>query len=146
MGFVSRVLMILFFSFFSQTIFAQTKVLFTYDASGNRIQRSADIPEPEPAMLLFEEGPVITEVADSGRIVMYADKDKETINIEFENKKDNTAMSGGYVLYDAGGRIVKKSQSSESEFCVELSSLPRGLYVIYISYCNRTVGRKIRLN
>ena len=133
--------------FLSQTVLAQNKVLFTYDDSGNRIQRSAEeVQEPVPEATMFlEKDTVVTEFTDSSAISIYRDNIAETINVKLANKRDNSAMMGGYTLYDSSGRRIKKSQSHMAEFCIELSSLPQGIYVIHINCGNIVVSRKFRL-
>ena len=133
--------------FLSQTVSAQNKILFTYDDSGNRIQRSAEVQEPAPEAAMFlENDTVVTEFADSSTISIYKDNVDETINVKLANKRENTSMVCGYILYDSGGRIIKKSQSGSSEFRIEVSSLSQGIYVLHINCKNATISRKIRLH
>lgn len=135
----------LLFGIFSHNLsIAQNKINFVYDACGNRIQRSLEMPEEELAMLLFDK--ITTEETDSAIIEISTDRKAETINIKFKSKATEQSSVGNYILYNSGGKIINKTTSLKNEFLIELSSYPRGIYILYVNCNGKKKCHKIRLN
>ena len=130
--------------FFHHVSIAQNKINFAYDACGNRIQRSLEIMEAEPVMLLFDK--VTIEEFDSAIIEISTDKKAETINVKFKSKETGLSSVGNYMLYNSVGKIIRKTTSLESEFLIELSSYPRGMYILCVNCNGKKKCHKIRLN
>lgn len=109
--------------------FAQTEVQYTYDAAGNRIQRQA-ISTWITTTNTPQEAP---EDAFNANIDISAHpnptNDDVYIAVTFEGVDEQAVTMH---LYDVSGKRLRSSDGKAANHRFDLSSLPRGIYVVHV--------------
>lgn len=125
-------------AFTSIGVWAQTIIKFQYDVNGNRISRSIEIQEIENKGISFpikdtdKELKPIREVAlveDSG-IKVYPNPTYGKFTIEIESLPDNQGID--YYIFDINGKVIEKSSVRSMIYEVDITSQPKGIYILRI--------------
>lgn len=128
---------ILLFVFFllSFGVFAQTvcpTIVFSYDASGNRIQRTLSIiPCNEVQKQINGENTGEPIVISSMQVNVHPNPAKDKIIIEFlqiESPEERTTI----FLYDVNGKEVYYEETSFLQVQIDVSKLSSGTYLLKI--------------
>jgi hypothetical protein len=122
--------------------FAQTEVQYTYDAAGNRIQRFAistwittnntpqEAPEDEfNANISISAHPNPTN-------------DDVYIAVTFEGIEEQAVTMH---LYDVSGKLLLSSDGKAANHRFDLSSLPRGIYLVHVISQDGKVMREAKV-
>lgn len=115
--------------FFNLT--AREKYIYTYDASGNRIQRCyTEIFERSPAPEIKNQKQIIKKVIGLNEVTVYPNPTTDYLNIKITNF--NKDISSRLILMDLTGRIIFK-QNKLTEFNnIDLRDYPNGMYLLRI--------------
>lgn len=118
---------------FSEIAHAQTTFKFTYDASGNRVNRAVIVLKsatltPDSLEAKQTEKP-LDDLVGLQKTRIYPNPTKGLIRIDLPDLTDQQAM---IIVFDLSGRqiIQKPALSSGNE--VDLSSHPSGAYILII--------------
>jgi hypothetical protein len=109
--------------------FAQTEVQYTYDAAGNRIKREAF-----STWIITNDTPQeATEDTFNANIDISAHpnptNDDVYIAVTFEGIDEQDVTMH---LYDVSGKILLSSDGKSANYRFNLSSLPRGIYLVHV--------------
>jgi len=123
------------------SLIAQTKVCYTYDASGNRTARfgcSKSAIAKIDSMLISKP---ITEIQGEMAISLFPNPTKGHVTINIANMPDNA--NGEIILSDMTGRLLLKQSTFRVTTQLDLSSHPTGLYVLKISIDDKVSEWKV---
>lgn len=113
---------------FPLLLFGQDKVRYTYDSSGNRTKKEVIILT-QSSQTKSEK--VLQEVVSEREIKIYPNPTKGLLKIEIPDVENIT--SGEAVIYNMSGQLILKKKLSSKQTEVDLSSRPKGVYILHIS-------------
>ena len=121
-------LAIIFLLFLSAGAYAQHNVVLTYDAAGNRIIRKVVNVggSGQSGRTDQSENGVTEELTPDLQLTVYPNPVKETLNI----KTTGEFTSYELVIMDLTGKILITTSVKKSEKRINLSQLPKGIYLL----------------
>lgn len=117
-------------------LFAQS-LSYTYDAAGNRVGRTV-IPLPRPVASVNGK-PEIRIYKDSTalfKMTVYPNPTHGDLKVQLDGKEEGLTYKLN--LYNNVGVIVAKQEGADNSFILDLSSEPKGIYLLRI-YCNEEI-------
>ena len=119
----------------SLTAFAQQPRTFTYDAAGNRI--AINVPtESAPEAPLFYAEDDIDEITVSIDV-------KETTGIFSVSLKGWMEREPVHIyVYTAGGQLITESTTKQTNFSLNITAHPAGVYIVEATQGEKHVARK----
>lgn len=128
---MKRVNVFLFFVLFSLSLSAQKKVMYAYDAAGNRIKKE----------ILFEQSQSKSQVVaysdmlDEKEIKIYPNPTEGELRVEIFNELKKT--EGIVTVHGNNGAMIYTTPIINGSASLDISSCPNGLYILHvkIGYC-----------
>lgn len=110
---------------------AQTNIVFSYDAAGNRVKREIIIDKSSKANLDTASTikPVI-EMMGKMKIIIYPNPTRGQLSVEITNMP--TDASGEIRIYNIAGNVIQYQKTKGSLNQFDFSVYPTGIYVLYI--------------
>lgn len=140
----NTLLLLLTLSLIPVVAFAGDKIVYTYDAAGNRISRQYVVD------LQTRSATVSPEIIDSvstgdelgdRKIVVYPNPTKGnlTVNISGGNQEDKANL----ILYSSQGTLLQNINATVGSIPVNLSAYPSGYYILRVDVGKKTIEFKI---
>ena len=139
---MKKKLLLCFFGFFIVSIAqSQDKILFTYDTSGNQIQREICIMCPPTTGKQFNSKEIedlveedLQKISPEDFISYYPNPVKEELYIQWDFFNEKTV--GTIYLYDINGRALQVINNLEKKNAVNIpfKYYPRGSYLVVLMY------------
>ena len=108
------------------------RIAYTYDASGNRIERTIILPpSPEERSMADTEPVVFTESLSQRTIKIYLNPTKGQLAIEISDIEN--IKSGNITVYNMQGKTALKQKISISKTDLDMSNHPKGIYILHIN-------------
>lgn len=123
---MKRVNVFLFFVLFSLSLFAQKKVMYAYDAAGNRIKKE----------ILFEQSQSKSQVVaysdmlDEKEIKIYPNPTEGELRVEIFNELKKT--EGIVTVHGNNGAMIYTTPIINGFASLDISSCPNGLYILHV--------------
>jgi len=131
---MKQVFIIIVSIFFTQLVFAQTAVSYTYDDAGNRITRQiVTLPSKESNNKKYNNESKSSEVEDvfgNGNITIYPNPAEELLNVYLENIEIEEEIL--LQLYDINGKLLKTNRTKDTKSTINLSNNTAGMYILKI--------------
>lgn len=123
---MKRVNVFLFFVMFSLSLSAQKKVMYAYDAAGNRIKKE----------ILFEQSQSKSQVVaysdmlDEKEIKIYPNPTEGELRVEIFNELKKT--EGIVTVHGNNGAMIYTTPIINGFASLDISSCPNGLYILHV--------------
>ena len=123
---MKRVNVFLFFVLFSLSLSAQKKVMYAYDAAGNRIKKE----------ILFEQSQSKSQVVassdmlDEKEIKIYPNPTEGELRVEIFNELKKT--EGIVTVHGNNGAMIYTTPIINGSASLDISSCPNGLYILHV--------------
>lgn len=123
---MKRVNVFLFFVIFSLSLSAQKKVMYAYDAAGNRIKKE----------ILFEQSQSKSQVVacsdmlDEKEIKIYPNPTEGELRVEIFNELKKT--EGIVTVHGNNGAMIYTTPIINGSASLDISSCPNGLYILHV--------------
>lgn len=123
---MKRVNVFLFFVLFSLSLSAQKKVMYAYDAAGNRIKKE----------ILFEQSQSKSQVVaysdmlDEKEIKIYPNPTEGESRVEIFNELKKT--EGIVTVHGNNGAMIYTTPIINGSASLDISSCPNGLYILHV--------------
>lgn len=123
---MKRVNVFLFFVIFSLSLSAQKKVMYVYDAAGNRIKKE----------ILFEQSQSKSQVVaysdmlDEKEIKIYLNPTEGELRVEIFNELKKT--EGIVTVHGNNGAMIYTTPIINGFASLDISSCPNGLYILHV--------------
>ena len=123
---MKRVNVFLFFFLFSLSLSAQKKVMYAYDAAGNRIKKE----------ILFEQSQSKSQVVacsdmlDEKEIKIYPNPTEGELRVEIFNELKKT--EGIVTVHGNNGAMIYTTPIINGSASLDISSCPNGLYILHV--------------
>ena len=133
----------LFISVFSVNAYAD-RVVYSYDASGNRIQSQKQIRLRDAENGSDQDTIPLRESLSSHRITIYPNPTKGQFSVEITGSAipDNSSIS----IYNLQGSMIYQNDEPDILNEIDLSSQPNGIYMLRITIGSETSTWKIIKN
>ena len=133
----------LFISVFSVNAYAD-RVVYSYDASGNRIQSQKQIRLRDAENGSDQDTIPLRESLSSHRITIYPNPTKGQFSVEITGSAipDNSSIS----IYSLQGSVIYQDDEPDILNEIDLSSHPNGIYMLRITIDSETSTWKIIKN
>ena len=133
----------LFTSVFSVNAYAD-RVVYSYDASGNRIQSQKQIRLRDAENGSDQDTIPLRESLSSHRITIYPNPTKGQFSVEITGSAipDNSSIS----IYNLQGSVIYQNDEPDILNEIDLSSQPNGIYMLRITIDSETSTWKIIKN
>lgn len=118
----------------------QNKIKYSYDDAGNRIKREIVLSSLKSAISSDQITSFIEEVADQ-KIIIYPNPTKGQLTIEITDP-ENT-VTGNLTIFNLRGQVIAKEQISSTRTSIDISTEPRGAYILHININEETSAWKI---
>lgn len=134
---MKRVNVFLFFVLFSLSLSAQKKVMYAYDAAGNRIKRE----------ILFEQSQSKSQVVaysdmlDEKEIKIYPNPTEGELRVEIFNELKKT--EGIVTVHGNNGAMIYTTPIINGSASLDISSCPNGLYILHVKIGDSVSSWKI---
>ena len=115
-----------FFVLFSLSLSAQKKVMYAYDAAGNRIKKE----------ILFEQSQSKSQVVacsdmlDEKEIKIYPNPTEGELRVEIFNELKKT--EGIVTVHGNNGAMIYTTPIINGSASLDISSCPNGLYILHV--------------
>lgn len=115
-------------------VFAQSvpldcpQIIFSYDASGNRMQRKLVITPCDQQSNKLAQQPQPTPPF---HVNVYPNPAQDKINVDLQ--KDELETESKIELYDVNGKVVYTENSLSLQIQVDISGYPSGIYLLKIT-------------
>ncbi len=158
---MKRLILILLFLFLFKSLFCQS-VSFTYDDSGNRLNRSISVQQLKsnkvqlpgadtenlnmPEKIKLEEKEKVSKEAISSEnrdvnLLVYPNPNKGFIKMDILNMPLNSVNE--IKLYDLSGLELKVLKNSDSHTEIDISQFQDGIYILKIKVVDKVFDYKI---
>lgn len=117
---------------------AQTAVSYEYDASGNRILRTASVPESRAAK---KSGAATREQAVPASVTVSPNPTKGKLRVSIPAVSELKAYR--LSVCDASGRLVLRRQAKSPVTVLDLTNRPLGIYLLHLDMDGRKETHKI---
>ena len=116
----------------TQSLQAQQKLAYAYDAAGNRVSRTIVMSAPgvKSVQGKTEPQPSFYDTLDKKQVKLYPNPVNTVLTVEvsgFDEKSD-----GEYLLLDIQGKQLSKGRMKTSTFQVDMSAYSTGTYVLHL--------------
>lgn len=134
---MKRVNVFLFFVLFSLSLSAQKKVMYAYDAAGNRIKKE----------ILFEQSQSKSQVVaysnmlDEKEIKIYPNPTEGELRVEIFNELKKT--EGIVTVHGNNGAMIYTTPIINGSASLDISSCPNGLYILHVKIGDSVSSWKI---
>lgn len=134
---MKRVNVFLFFVIFSLSLSAQKKVMYAYDAAGNRIKKE----------ILFEQSQSKSQVVaysdmlDEKEIKIYPNPTEGELRVEIFNELKKT--EGIVTVHGNNGAMIYTTPIINGSASLDISSCPNGLYILHVKIGDSVSSWKI---
>ena len=134
---MKRVNVFLFFVLFSLSLSAQKKVMYAYDAAGNRIKKE----------ILFEQSQSKSQVVaysdmlDEKEIKIYPNPTEGESRVEIFNELKKT--EGIVTVHGNNGAMIYTTPIINGSASLDISSCPNGLYILHVKIGDSVSSWKI---
>ena len=134
---MKRVNVFLFFVIFSLSLSAQKKVMYAYDAAGNRIKKE----------ILFEQSQSKSQVVacsdmlDEKEIKIYPNPTEGELRVEIFNELKKT--EGIVTVHGNNGAMIYTTPIINGSASLDISSCPNGLYILHVKISDCVSSWKI---
>lgn len=118
----------------------QNKIKYSYDDAGNKIKREIVLSSLKSAISSDQITSFIEEVADQ-KIIIYPNPTKGQLTIEITDP-ENT-VTGNLTIFNLRGQVIAKEQISSTRTSIDISTEPRGAYILHININEETSAWKI---
>lgn len=123
---------------------AQTPITYSYDANGNRTQKTlggsksaiVSFPTEEKDIKPLEE---LTEFEEG--IKIYPNPTSGIIRVSLENFKD--AIKGNLMIYSLSGIVLKQMKINAPLTEVDVNEIPDGIYIMRLLLNGKSLDYKI---
>ena len=128
---------VFFFVIFSLSLSAQKKVMYVYDAAGNRIKRE----------ILFEQSQSKSQVVaysdmlDEKEIKIYPNPTEGELRVEIFNELKKT--EGIVTVHGNNGAMIYTTPIINGSASLDISSCPNGLYILHVKIGDCVLSWKI---
>lgn len=115
-----------FFVLFSLSLSAQKKVMYAYDAAGNRIKKE----------ILFEQSQsksqivAYSDMLDEKEIKIYPNPTEGELRVEIFNELKKT--EGIVTVHGNNGAMIYTTPIINGSASLDISSCPNGLYILHV--------------
>lgn len=124
----------------SPSIYAQQRIKYTYDESGNRIKKEIVLSSTRSLLSEDDEQEAYTEEIQSHQITIYPNPTKGLLNVKIAGLDK---INGQISIYNMGGRLINQSDLSSSNQTFDLSDQPNGIYIMQIKLEDKVSSWKI---
>lgn len=134
---MKRVNVFLFFVLFSLSLSAQKKVMYAYDAAGNRIKKE----------ILFEQSQsksrvvAYSDMLDEKEIKIYPNPTEGELRVEIFNELKKT--EGIVTVHGNNGAMIYTTPIINGSASLDISSCPNGLYILHVKIGDSVSSWKI---
>lgn len=134
---MKRVNVFLFFVIFSLSLSAQKKVMYAYDAAGNRIKKE----------ILFEQSQsksqivAYSDMLDEKEIKIYPNPTEGELRVEIFNELKKT--EGIVTVHGNNGAMIYTTPIINGSASLDISSCPNGLYILHVKIGDSVSSWKI---
>lgn len=134
---MKRVNVFLFFVLFTLSLSAQKKVMYAYDAAGNRIKKE----------ILFEQSQSKSQVVaysdmlDEKEIKIYPNPTEGELRVEIFNELKKT--EGIVTVHGNNGAMIYTTPIINGSASLDISSCPNGLYILHVKIGDSVSSWKI---
>ena len=129
-------------------ISAQTESLkYTYDASGNRIEKALYLGETKKSEQASDESSnneqeeVVEEIIEDTKISIYPNPTEGSLRVDLENLPEN--QQSIISVFDMNGKAILKKTHLSSTNLVDLTHHPSGTYILIISIGDNNTRWKV---
>lgn len=133
-------ILLLIFLIMPLYMIGQNKIKYSYDDAGNRIKREIVLSSLKSAISSDQITSFIEEVADQ-KIIIYPNPTKGQLTIEITDP-ENT-VTGNLTIFNLRGQVIAKEQISSTRTSIDISTEPRGAYILHININEETSAWKI---
>lgn len=116
---------------------AQSKIVFTYDAAGNRKTREIVLGKSSAAISdstsIIEP---VSELMDEMKITIYPNPTQGKLSVEITNMPQDAA--GEITIHDIEGKLMQKMKDLKTLSKLDLSTYPTGMFILSIR-----IGQKV---
>lgn len=125
------------------TSYCQTNIEFTYDNSGNRIERTINLNKSAVIGNGSEDGwnDTLNDQLSGYEIKIYPNPTKGRVKIDIPEISKNIA--GILEIYDSNGRVIHQQKNIKPSNLVDISHAENGFYFLKLRYQNETLEWKI---
>ena len=132
-------LFIVFIVFFGTEAFCQTTLHYTYDAAGNRIERSIYLGGSKSGIMdesiIRQEEIIKDDTFLPSTILIYPNPTDGLLQIEIIESGDGDS-DFALLLTDSNGMQILRKKEEASRTIIDLSDQPAGLYILNITLNN----------
>lgn len=133
-------ILLLIFLIMPLYMIGQNKIKYSYDDAGNRIKREIVLSSLKSAMSSDQITSFIEEVADQ-KIIIYPNPTRGQLTIEIIDSENS--VTGNLTVFNLRGQIIAKEQMSSNRTSIDISSEPKGTYILHINIKEETTTWKI---
>ncbi|HUW06930.1 MAG TPA: T9SS type A sorting domain-containing protein [Williamwhitmania sp.] len=116
---------------------------FTYDASGNRVERlliTLKVPQaPGAATDTTGKEPLVPISFKDLRV--FPNPTQGLVTVDYPNFTDGDVIT--YAVYSSGGQLVMQGRSATSQLDLDFSTKPAGIYIVKLSKSGATVDMQV---
>ena len=134
---MKRVNVFLFFVIFSLSLSAQKKVMYVYDAAGNRIKREI-LFEPSQSK---SQVVAYSDMLDEKEIKIYPNPTEGELRVEIFNELKKT--EGIVTVHGNNGAMIYTTPIINGSASLDISSCPNGLYILHVKIGDSVSSWKI---
>lgn len=115
---------------------AQSKINFTFDSSGNQINRVVVLARAENTVYKSAENLTPLDYSKIGKILYYPNPVKDELYLSWVNENNNPIEN--IIVYNINGQLIKSYVDLKSieNTTVDFQSCSEGLYSVKVSYQN----------
>jgi len=127
---IQTILLFFLITVCSQALYSQDKVLYGYDAAGNRISRKIEIKLKSASAPEEEEPAVYSEMLSDIELKIYPNPTDGLLKIEIRNLPEN--QTANIWLYNMSGRLITSLKGITDFANIDISEQPIGTYLMKI--------------
>ena len=134
---MKRVNVFLFFVLFSLSLSAQKKVMYAYDAAGNRIKKESLFEQSQSKSQVV----AYSDMLDEKEIKIYPNPTEGELRVEIFNELKKT--EGIVTVHGNNGAMIYTTPIINGSASLDISSCPNGLYILHVKIGDSVSSWKI---
>lgn len=119
---------------------AQNKIRYTYDNAGNRTKKEIVLTSTRSTLSEEDEQKPYVEEMQNHEIKIYPNPTKGVLNIKILGPNE---IHGQISIYNIVGKLIEKVEMTSNEQSFDLSTNPKGIYIMQIMINDKVSSWKI---